>query len=267
MNWDFQRSKERLDNERTRIQEAGLNIQHLTREMDLSNLSPTDARIVHGVHLYCHVANFSEVIDSPLMRRDEFRRLHRLLHILRIEQRHTLQQVFDGDKIQVQGPKFHGLLYKPYDDDQALAWKSVLAAIALKLIMTDALPIVFPQYLKLTPALGLSIGDCLVANIGARGERELISVGRAANHAAKIMNDVRAITVTSEHHSALNKEHQKLFTASGSVYVLDSASISDAEQLLKDEGYRWDSQGSSERMARTRDDLPLDDINSSEAQV
>ncbi len=94
MNWDFQRSKERLAKEWARINEAGLNIQRLTREMDLSNLSPSDARIVHGVHLYCHIANFSEVIDSPLMRRDDFKRLHRLLHILRIEQRHTASADF-----------------------------------------------------------------------------------------------------------------------------------------------------------------------------
>lgn len=267
MNWDFQRSKDRLAKEWARIQEAGLNIQRLTREMDLSNLSPTDARIVHGAHIYCHIANFSEIIDSLLMRRDDFKRLHRLLHILRVEQRHTLQQVFDGDKIQVQGPKCHGLLYKPYDDDQALAWKSVLAAIALKLTMTDALPVVFPEYPKLTPSLGLSIGDCLVANIGARGERELISVGGAANHAAKIMDDVRPITITRDLYSNLDDEHQELFTASDTVYVLDFASISDANQLLKDEGYAWDAQRSSERMAMTRDDLPLDSINSSEAQV
>jgi class 3 adenylate cyclase len=267
MNWDFQRSKERLAKEWARINEAGLNIQRLTREMDLSNLSPSDARIVHGVHLYCHIANFSEVIDSPLMRWDYFKRLHRLLHILRIEQRHTLQRIFDGDKIQVQGPKFHGLLYKPYDDDQALAWKSVLGAIALKLIMTDALPGVFPEYPKLTPSLGLSIGDCLAANIGARGERELISVGGAANHAAKILNDIRPIIISSALYSSLHQARQKLFTASGNVYALDFASIPDAEQLLKDEGYGWDAQRSSERMERTRDELSLDDINCSEAQV
>jgi class 3 adenylate cyclase len=267
MNWDFQRSKERLSKERARIQEAGLNIQRLTREMDLANLSPTDARIVHGAHVYCHIANFSEVIDSPLMRRDDFKRLHRLLHVLRIEQRHALQQIFGGDKIQIQGPKLHGLLYKPYDDDPALAWKSVLVALALKLIFTEALPLVFPEYPKLKPSLGISIGDCLVANIGARGERELISVGAAANYAAKIMNDVQPVTISSDLYSNLNKEHQKLFMASGKVYVLDSTSVPNPGKLLRDEGYAWDAEASSVRMAKTRDGLALDDINSSEAEV
>ena len=144
-------------------------------------------------------------------------------------------------------------------------WR-VLAAIALKLTISDALPIVFPEYPKLLPSLGLSIGDCLVANIGARGERELISVGGAANHAAKIMNDIRPITITRDLYSNLDDERKELFTASGTVYTLDLPSISDAN-LLKDEGYAWNAERSSERMAKTRDDLRLDDINSSQAQV
>jgi hypothetical protein len=196
MKWDFQRSKDRLSSERARIQDAGLNIQRLSREMNLSNLSPTDARIVHGCHIYCHINNFADVLDSPLMRKEDFKRLHRLLHILRIEQRLTLQQVFDGDKIQVQGPKFHELLYKPYDDDPGLAWKSVLAGIALNLILRNALPEVFPDYPTLMPSTGISLGDCLVANIGPRGERELISVGAAANHAAKILENNNALTIS-----------------------------------------------------------------------
>jgi class 3 adenylate cyclase len=267
MKWNFQRSKDRLAGEWARIQEAGLNIQRLTREMDLSNLSPTDTRIVHGCHIYCHIANFGELIDSPLLRQDEFRRLHRLLHIIRVEQRHTLQQIFGGDKIQVQGPKFHGLIYKPYDDDPALAWKSVLAAVALNLISRYAIPLVFPNYPALIPATGVAIGDCLVANIGPRAERELISVGRAANYAAKILEENNAVTVDSELWLKLAEEHQELFFKVGDVYVLDESLIGDPEQLLKDQSYTWTIEQSAARMETTCDDLPLAEINSSAAQV
>jgi len=72
MKWDFQRSKDRLARERVRIQDAGLNIQRLSREMNLTNLSPTDARIVHGCHIYCHINNFADVIDAPLMQKEDF---------------------------------------------------------------------------------------------------------------------------------------------------------------------------------------------------
>jgi hypothetical protein len=83
----------------------------------------------------------------------------------------------------------------------------------------------------------------------------------------RFLNDVRPITVTGDLYSSLDEKHRKLFTAFDDVYILDSASISDPKQLLKDEGFGWDAQRSSERMAKTRDDHPLDDINSSEAQV
>lgn len=267
MNWDFQRSKERLAKEWARIQEAGLNIQRLTREMDLANLSPTDARIVHGAHIYCHFANFSDLIDSPLMRRDDFKRLHRLMHIIRVEQRFTLQQIFDGDKIQVQGPKFHGLLYKPYEDDSNLAWKSILAAIALNLISRDAVPALFPEYPRLNPVSGVSIGDCLVANIGPRNERELISVGAAANYAAKILDSNRALTISPELWSNLSKERRAIFLDFDGVYTLDQTAIGNLQKLLYDEGYAWSAEDSAGRMAATRDSLPLGEISSSEAQV
>jgi class 3 adenylate cyclase len=267
MQWNIERSKDRLAQERGRIEKAGLNISRLTREMDLSNLSPTDARIVHGSHIYCHIANFGEFLDSALMRQDDFKRLHRLLHILRIEQRHTLQQIFGGDKIQVQGPKFHGLLYRPYDDDAALAWKSVLAALALNLISRRALPLIFPDYPRIGPATGIELGDCLVSNIGARGDRELISVGAAANYAAKILEANNAMTIGCILWSKLSRSQQQLFSQVGDTYVLNEGLIESPEKLIQGESYVWSVQGAANRMQETRDGLPLHEIDSSEARA
>src|SRR5947207_1346264 len=52
MSWNYEKSRARLKDEWRRINEAGVTVKPLTREMDLSNLSPTDARLVTGVHLY-----------------------------------------------------------------------------------------------------------------------------------------------------------------------------------------------------------------------
>lgn len=267
MQWNIERSKERLQQERARIEKAGLNISRLTREMDLSNLSPTDARIVHGTHLYCHLSNFGEVLDSPLMRQDNFKRLHRLLHVLRVEQRYTLQQVFGGDKIQVQGPKFHGLIYRPYDDDPSLAWKSILAALALNLVARNAIADVFPDYPQLKPAIGIDLGDCLVSNIGPKGDRELISVGAAANYAAKLLEDNDVITVGAKLWSKLTSDHQDLFFQVGNAYVLDESSIEDQEETIQQDFDSWSIQAASDRMQETVENLPLKEIDSSDARV
>jgi hypothetical protein len=74
--------------------------------------------------------------------------------VIRVEQRRIIQCVFDGDKVQVQGLKFHALLYKPYDDDPSLAWNSVLAGIALHYVTTQATPQVFENYPKLDSVIG-----------------------------------------------------------------------------------------------------------------
>lgn len=131
MSWDHERSKERVKKELERLQKAGLSVSPLTREMDLNNLSPSDARLVHGVHVYSEIANFDQLLAHDLMSRDEYKRLHRYLHVIQVELRRVVQAVFDGDKIQVQGSRFHGLLFKPYDDDEGLAVQSVLAAFVL----------------------------------------------------------------------------------------------------------------------------------------
>lgn len=267
MTWDYEKSKERLMKEAERLEKVGLNVQRLKKEMDLNNLSPTDARIVFGAHFYCDIVNFAELLEDALMKKDNYKRLHRLLHILRVEQRRIVQTVFDGDKIQVQGPKFHGLLYKPYDDPAALAWRAVLISVALSKCVQEALPKVFPEYIKLKASVGLSLGNCLIANIGVKGDRELISVGAAANYAAKIIDDNHRLVVSSELWSELRVEHRDYFFETNGVYVLDEVALGDFEKLLIDERYAWTVQGASDRMKAAKDDLPLDDISSSDAQV
>src|SRR6185312_1510281 len=154
MSWDHERSKSRVNKEWQRLKKAGITIKRLTREMDLTNLSPTDARLVHGVHIYTDIANFEDLLDDGLMARDDYKRLHRYLHVLRVELRRIVPSVFDGDKVQVQGGKFHGLLFKPYDDDATLAVRSVLSGIVMHLVHTTALAEVFPDYPALIPTIG-----------------------------------------------------------------------------------------------------------------
>jgi hypothetical protein len=51
VSWNEQRSTDRLRAEAVRISTTGITVTPLTREMDLHNLSTTDARLVTGVHL------------------------------------------------------------------------------------------------------------------------------------------------------------------------------------------------------------------------
>src|ERR1700730_6745518 len=107
--WNQSYSKERLSEEWKPQEKTEFTVKKLTHEMDLPNLGLTEARLVNSVHLYSKIANFSAILDDLLLCRDYSTGLHRYLHVIRVEQRLIMQSVFDGDKIQVQGPKFHGL--------------------------------------------------------------------------------------------------------------------------------------------------------------
>jgi class 3 adenylate cyclase len=264
--WDQDRSKERVSKQWDTLNKTGITIKRLSREMDLTNLSPTDVRIVHGSHLYLDITNISNLVENATLRREDFKPLHRYMHVLRVELRRIIQNLFDGDKMQVQGAKFHGLLYKPYDDDATLAWHSVLVGIAFMETVRKSLPKVFPDYPTMTPTVGIDLGDAIVANIGVRGDRELISVGSAANHAAKILGTANAITVTPELWQTLSGEHQELFAEDGDNYRLDWLSAGDPEQTIRDAGFSWSVDQSTKRMLETVDSLPLSDIQSHQAE-
>jgi class 3 adenylate cyclase len=258
--WDLDKSRERVSKQWDALKTEDINVERLTREMDLSNLSATDVRIVHGAHLYLDVTNIRQLVESAVLRREDFKPLHRYMHVLRVEMRRIVQQVFDGDKIQVQGPKFHGLLYKPYDVDETLAWHALLIGIALTETVRASLPEVFPDYPLMTPTVGIALGDTIVANVGARGNRELISIGSAANHAAKILGTPNALIVTTNLREALSNEHRKLLVEDGDNYKLDW-SLAGAD-TVRGEGFHWSAEDSAERMQENVDALPLAEIES-----
>jgi len=261
MSWNYERSTGRLRKEWQRITEAGITVKPLTREMDLGNLALTDTRLVTGVHLYADISNLDDLLCDPLLRRDDCRRVYRTLHLTRVELRRILQSVFCGDKIQVQGSKFHGLIFRPYNDPEAMAADALLAGLAIHAALTEAFSAIFDNYPELIPTIGLELGNCLVANIGVRGDRELISVGNAANCAAKIMvGGENAITIGKNLYDHLDADQQDWFSPSGDAYRLHCDDVEDIEELVRDGGFSWSVQSSINRFQQGKDDLPLDDI-------
>ena len=139
--------------------------------------------------------------------------------------------------------------------------------IALVQTVQKSLPRVFTDYPGLTPTVGIDLGDTLVANIGVRGDRELISIGSAANHAAHKLGAANAITITDELWEKLPEKRQKLFTEFDTGYRLGPLAIEDAEEFVTDAGFSWSVADSEDRMRETVESLPLKDIESHDAEV
>ena len=268
MSWNEQRSRDRLRAESQRITTTGITVTPLTREMDLHNLSTSDTRLVTGVHLYADITNLVELLEDETLRRNNHKRLYRLLHLTRRELRHLTQSVFGGDKIQVQGAKFHALLFRPYDDPETMAEEAIRLGMAMYVVLTEAIAEIFPNYPGLVPAIGIDYGECLVANIGVRGDRELISIGNAANNAAKILvggND--SITIGQAVYDALDDEDQSLFTADGTNYRFNCATTEeDLEEIVQEVDVTWTLQSSINRLQDEKDAMPLDSISIEEAR-
>jgi class 3 adenylate cyclase len=125
---------------------------------------------------------------------------------------------------------------------------------------------VFPDYPALIPTIGIELGDCVVANVGIRGDRELISVGSAANRAAKALGQDYMLTIAASLWAALPRDWQQLFQKVGLVYHLDPRKIEDPEALIADHGIDWSISKSLDQLNATRDSIPLDSIKSESAQ-
>jgi class 3 adenylate cyclase len=227
----------------------------------------SDYTCTAGVHLYADITNLDALLQDPSQRRDEYRRIYRTLHLTQRELRRILQSLFCGDKIQVQGAKFHGLFFRPYDDPETMAQSAILAGLVMYSALTEAYSDVFDTYPALIPAIGLEYGDTLIANIGIRGDRELISIGNAANVAAKILRGgTDAMTIGKNLYDLLDDDHQAWFIPSGNAYRLDCTTVEDIEAIVRDAGIDWSVQSSIDKLTEDKDNLPLADISIEDAR-
>ena len=61
-----------------------------------------------------------------------------------------------------------------------MASNGVVPALIVHATVTEAFGSMFPDYPDLVRTIGLDFADCPVANVGVRGDGELISIGNAA---------------------------------------------------------------------------------------
>ncbi len=271
MAWNEERSKQRVnDND---FHDFEVDVQDLSRTMDFRNLGTKGVRRAEGVHLYVDVPGFHQAVSDAGNDKQKQRKLVRAASVLRKVQR----DLMDGDDIgdiQRQTVRLHALAYKPYDaDDQSNAAKraerAVVHAINQNSFVIDVFDDLFDQ-LDFGSAAGLSGGTSYIANIGKAGERELISLGSCANLAAKVLGDTDTITITQDLFELLPGRLQKHFKKSALVAGVQSYRAAGLRwsrhlDLAADLGVAWDEEAWREKTEQYRDDLPLDQIEITDA--
>src|SRR5262249_32144741 len=95
---------------------------------------------------------------------------------------------------------------------------------------------------------------------------ELISVGSAANRAAKALGPDYILTIAASLWAALPRDWQRLFQKVGLLYRLDPREIEDPQDLVADHGIDWSVAKSVDQMTSTIDSISLSSIKSETAQ-
>jgi len=273
MGYDYQRAEERVKDELARLESSDIEVPNLSREMDFSNLSWKNCRYVHGVHLYADITNIGRLVQDTTLSKDDYARLLRCCEVIEREQIYIIETVFPGYKIHFQGSKLHAIFHKPYNDDSQIATNSVLAAITLMAFVERVFNKKFDTYKNFHMGIGIDLGDAIVTSIGAKGDRELISLGRPANIAAKIQGLSNEINITSTVYNILPQDLKDLFSKGlkkqgEQIYSLSKQGWKTLfEDLQNKYTIGWNEDSSNKRVDIDIANRPLNDINTSEANV
>lgn len=269
MAWNEEVSKKRVSE--NDFHDFEVNVADLARTMDFSKLSTKDVRRTEAAHLYADVPNFHLAVADAGADKQKQKKLIRAASVLRKVQSDLLKDELVG-RIQLQAARLHAVCFKPYGDEERRAKRAVIMAITLNSYLYDTFNGVFSDVRDFQGAVGIDAGKSLVANVGHHGDRERICLGTCANRAAKVINGRDTITITDVLYTLLPEDLQELFSGSGTVagaatYQAVGVRWKDHGDLAKKLGVTFDEQKWRKRTEEYRDDLPLYEMDVTEAEV
>lgn len=268
MAWDYERSIKRVAQDDFASYE--INIAPLAKTMDFENLGTHDVRRCEGAHAYVDVSNFGSLIEAAGGDQQKLRRVLRAISVLRRAYTDLILPMHDVARIQMQGARFHCISFKPYDDEDARVTAGVCAAVSLATYVKHVFNPLFEVLGPLNVRSGADVGPFYIANVGRRGNRELICIGDSANIAAKILGATSTLTITDRVYCRLPDVLKKHFSSAGSVggnKVLIAAGLSWCEEPDTAEalGIRFAVEELTSSTESFRNALPLDQIELSDA--
>lgn len=262
MAWSYESAEERAATRYAQTED--LVIADITREIDFGLISRAKPRRVIGTHFYVDVANVTKQLRGELD--DDGEDLLRLLHVYSREVSRIVASDFDGEKVHFQGPRLHALAYRPVSDESEMAVKAVLTCLAIRHMTT-----IFNEVFELAGgaawlvAAGLDHGRCVATRNGANGDQELLFLGSAANHAAKILDKI-GTRMTSRVRDLLPESFDSAITEIEGGDSRIWMPLEDVERLAADHGWAWTAATSRTRLERAAARYPAGSVTSSEVQ-
>ena len=255
MAWTF-------DNSLSRAQDrwdatATVTVGDVTRQMDFDNVGLLSPKRLTGAHLYADVNNFNSLIrNGTLPQQEAVRRLH-------LWQREA-SRIVDGleaTKVHFQGPRLHAVAYRPISDQPTVAVKTVLLGSALRHSVTAFNEIVATDN-AWSAAVGVDHGRVTVTKNGTKGDRELLFLGPAANHAAKILPQT-GIRISAAVADLLPGEFESYLSETGGDFSV-LMPRSDTEELIDEYGWTWRFDDVRQRLTDAVEKYPTSSVTVSE---
>jgi class 3 adenylate cyclase len=269
MSWNYQRSVERIQEH---LGDLGkITVEKLKKEADLFNLlSETNCREIFGSHVYVPVSNFA-ALTSTATGSDEIKRLIQSVHVYQREVSRIVEDLFDGFRVHFQGSRLHALFYRPIDDEAEISARAVLLQMVLRDFVSSVFNPAFPVSEDYVISGGCDIGNVIGTQDGVRGDRELLFVGGAANHAAHSIGSPRRFHLTQQIYDSLYDDLQALCVlvpdSEPPIYQIDKISSADLKMLCAGSDIDWDPEKSRKRVEDDRKQFPLTEISYGSAEV
>ena len=190
MAWDSARAEARIRRHLTTAPEVAQGVA-LAKSFRLVELAASASEkfprsraiLVEGVHLYGQLLDFETLVAEN--KRETEQSHTRVLRFLDVHYRvwDSILEEDDAIRVDYHGPRLHAVLTQPENDPAA----QIMRAIALASRLDAAVKLVgnaygFPSRVR----FGIDHGSCLAMSTGRKHEKDILFLGRPANHAAKL---------------------------------------------------------------------------------
>jgi len=265
MAWNSENSLERINQDLERLDSGdGVTVEKLKTKADFENFTDKKCREIRGAHVYALISNFDEYATDATKTND-YKKFIRSVHVFQATAAYIVETLFDAVFVHFQGPKLHAVVYRPIDDDAAIAKKAFLLQLAVHDFVSNVFNKTTAADTEYKLASGSDLGDAIGTRNGQVTDREMLFIGDPANLAAKVVGEASA-RIRSAVYDQLPKEMKDACTkaASGDHYRV-SVGQGTLDTWLSATGITWDRAALKKRVEDAEAGIPLAEIKYSEA--
>jgi class 3 adenylate cyclase len=154
----------------------------------LVKIPPSQAVLVHGVHVYVQLTEYHALVGDVSRDRDE--RHKRMLKFLHTHYSATDQVVieYEAQRVDYHGPRLHAVIATPVGNDSELdrIRRAIDFAMAVKRMIEMVGAKVLGGEFATGVRIGIDSGMAVAVNSGRGDEQEPLFLGNPANYAAKL---------------------------------------------------------------------------------